>query len=112
MAAFASVTKGEAGVQRLFDLYRKHGAADYIGEPISQTAHACQAGMLAELEGADPAGVVHERQHWKNAEASASSLPLHPTLRFTSYVPEVWPACACPPSKLQRRTLVESMLPE
>lgn len=56
MATFASVPKGEAGLQRLFDLYRKHGAADYIGEPISQTAHACQAGMLAELEGADPAG--------------------------------------------------------
>mmetsp|Transcript_29737 Transcript_29737/g.41735 ORF Transcript_29737/g.41735 Transcript_29737/m.41735 type:complete len:134 (-) Transcript_29737:390-791(-) len=51
---FASVQKGEEGVRQIFDLYRKHGAADYIGEAISQTSHACQAGMLAELEGASP----------------------------------------------------------
>jgi hypothetical protein len=55
MPSFDTVIKGEAGVQRLFDLYRKFGASDYIGEPISQTSHACQAGMLAELEGAAPA---------------------------------------------------------
>eukprot|EP00036_Acanthoecidae_sp_10tr_P021489 CAMPEP_0206319004 /NCGR_PEP_ID=MMETSP0106_2-20121207/17520_1 /ASSEMBLY_ACC=CAM_ASM_000206 /TAXON_ID=81532 /ORGANISM="Acanthoeca-like sp., Strain 10tr" /LENGTH=310 /DNA_ID=CAMNT_0053750799 /DNA_START=104 /DNA_END=1035 /DNA_ORIENTATION=+ len=51
---FESVPQGESGVRRLFDLYRAHGAADYIGEPISQTSHACQAGMLAELSGCPP----------------------------------------------------------
>ena len=45
-------------VHALFDLYRKAGSADYIGEVISQTEHACQAGMLAELEGASPEGDI------------------------------------------------------
>lgn len=51
--------KAEA-IHVLFDLYRKVGDADYIGEAISQTEHACQAGMLAELEDASPEG---ERQN-------------------------------------------------
>lgn len=32
----------------VFALYEKYGAADYIGEPVSQLEHMCQAALLAE----------------------------------------------------------------
>lgn len=32
----------------VFDLYRKYGQADYIGEPVSQIEHMVQAAQLAE----------------------------------------------------------------
>lgn len=35
----------------VFRLYELHGAADYIGEPVSQLEHMCQAAQLAELAG-------------------------------------------------------------
>jgi 2-amino-1-hydroxyethylphosphonate dioxygenase (glycine-forming) len=37
----------------LFSLYDKYGSADYIGEPVSQLEHMCQAALLAEAEGYD-----------------------------------------------------------
>lgn len=40
-----------AAVDAVFDLYRKHGNSDYIGEAVTQTQHAAQCGMLAEKEG-------------------------------------------------------------
>lgn len=36
----------------VFALYEKHGAADYIGEPVSQLEHMYQAALLAEQAGA------------------------------------------------------------
>ncbi|KXJ25652.1 uncharacterized protein LOC110244149 [Exaiptasia diaphana] len=36
--------------KRIFDLYRKYGGEDYIGEPLSQTEHMIQCAMLAEKE--------------------------------------------------------------
>jgi len=36
--------------QTIFDLYRKHGDNDYIGEAVSQTEHMIQCAMLAEKE--------------------------------------------------------------
>jgi len=39
--------------EEVFDLYEKYGKADYIGEPVSQTEHMCQAAQLAEAEGFD-----------------------------------------------------------
>jgi phosphonate degradation associated HDIG domain protein len=36
----------------VFALYEKYGAADYIGEPVSQLEHMCQAALLAEQAGA------------------------------------------------------------
>lgn len=40
-------------VDEVFALYEKFGAADYIGEPVSQIEHMCQAAQLAEAEGYD-----------------------------------------------------------
>jgi phosphonate degradation associated HDIG domain protein len=40
-------------IEELFSLYEKYGAADYIGEPVSQLEHMCQAAQLAESEGYD-----------------------------------------------------------
>ena len=40
-------------VDEIFSLYENYGAADYIGEPVSQIEHMCQAAQLAEAEGYD-----------------------------------------------------------
>ena len=37
-------------VSYIFDLYRKYGGANYIGEEVTQLQHACQAAILAEKE--------------------------------------------------------------
>lgn len=40
-------------VAKVFELYEKFGASDYIGEPVSQLEHMSQSGQLAEREGYD-----------------------------------------------------------
>lgn len=40
-------------VADIFSLYEQFGNADYIGEPVSQIEHMCQAAALAEAEGYD-----------------------------------------------------------
>ena len=40
-------------VDEVFELYEQYGNADYIGEPVSQMEHMCQAAQLAEAEGYD-----------------------------------------------------------
>lgn len=40
-------------VAEIFSLYEKYGKQDYIGEPVSQIEHMCQAAQLAEKEGFD-----------------------------------------------------------
>src|SRR5690242_16346509 len=40
-------------VDEIFILYEKYGNSDYIGEPVSQLQHMCQAARLAEEEGYD-----------------------------------------------------------
>jgi phosphonate degradation associated HDIG domain protein len=40
-------------VDEVFSLYENFGKADYIGEPVSQIEHMCQAAQLAEAEGFD-----------------------------------------------------------
>ena len=47
MAAHAQV------VDRVFALYERFGASDYIGEPVSQIEHMSQAAQLAMAEGFD-----------------------------------------------------------
>lgn len=37
----------------IFSLYELYGSEDYIGEPVSQIEHMCQAAQLAEEEGYD-----------------------------------------------------------
>ncbi|MCF4977488.1 phosphonate degradation HD-domain oxygenase [Pseudomonas gessardii] len=43
----------EQVVAEVFGLYEQHGAADYIGEPVSQIEHMSQAAQLAMAEGFD-----------------------------------------------------------
>lgn len=49
-------------------LYKKYGAEDYIGEPVSQIEHMCQAAQLAETEGYDEevilAALFHDIGHF------------------------------------------------
>lgn len=40
-------------IETVFSLYEKFGAADYIGEPVSQLEHMSQAAQLAITEGFD-----------------------------------------------------------
>jgi 2-amino-1-hydroxyethylphosphonate dioxygenase (glycine-forming) len=41
----------EESANEIFGLYQKYGDEDYIGEPVSQVEHMCQAAQLAEAEG-------------------------------------------------------------
>ena len=43
--------QAETIVNEIFELYTDYGNADYIGEPVSQLEHMCQAAELAEAEG-------------------------------------------------------------
>lgn len=43
----------ERVVAEVFDLYERHGTADYIGEPVSQIEHMSQAAQQAMAEGFD-----------------------------------------------------------
>ncbi len=49
-------------------LFASEGAADYLGEPVSQAAHMLQAGALAERAGAPPelvaAALLHDVGHF------------------------------------------------
>jgi phosphonate degradation associated HDIG domain protein len=45
--------KAKTIVDEVFELYEQYGNADYIGEPVSQIEHMCQAAQLAEAEGYD-----------------------------------------------------------
>ena len=50
--------EAEIIVDEIFSLYENHGNADYIGEPVSQLEHMCQAAELAEQEGYDDVVVL------------------------------------------------------
>ena len=45
-------------LDELFEIYQVHGDADYIGEPISQLAHAQQAAYLAQHAGASESVIL------------------------------------------------------
>ena len=45
--------KAQLAVNEVFALYENFGSEDYIGEPVSQIEHMCQAAQLAEEEGYD-----------------------------------------------------------
>ena len=45
--------KANAIIDEIFSLYQIFGKDDYIGEPVSQIEHMCQAAQLAEEEGFD-----------------------------------------------------------
>lgn len=43
--------QAQAIVDEVFALYERYGREDYIGEPVSQLEHMCQAAELAERDG-------------------------------------------------------------
>jgi phosphonate degradation associated HDIG domain protein len=47
----STALESKAVVEKVFELYEKHGNEDYIGEPVSQLEHMSQAALLAEEEG-------------------------------------------------------------
>jgi len=57
----------EQAVQEVFDILMRRGQEAYIGEPVSQIEHACQAAQLAEVEGYDDeviiAALLHDIGH-------------------------------------------------
>ncbi|MCX6318323.1 MAG: HDIG domain-containing protein, partial [Bacteroidetes bacterium] len=50
--------QAEKVVEEIFSLYESYGNADYIGEPVSQLEHMCQAAQLAETEGYDEEAIL------------------------------------------------------
>jgi phosphonate degradation associated HDIG domain protein len=59
---------GTAAVETIVRLFAGEGAADYLGEPVSQAVHMLQAGALAERAGATPelvaAALLHDVGHF------------------------------------------------
>lgn len=51
------------GVDSIFDLFSRFGERDYVGEPVSQAAHAAQAAAHAARAGAEPAVVAAALLH-------------------------------------------------
>ena len=45
--------KAQEIVDEIFALYEQYGDDNYIGEPVSQLEHMCQAAQLAQAEGHD-----------------------------------------------------------
>ncbi len=62
-----AVQQIERVVNEIFDLYDKHGAAEYAGEKVSQLEHMSQAAQLAIEEGYDDevvlAAFLHDVGH-------------------------------------------------
>ncbi len=58
-------------VERIAELFASEGAAEYLGEPVTQAAHMLQAAQLAEREGADDAliaaALLHDVGHFTSA---------------------------------------------
>jgi gamma-butyrobetaine dioxygenase len=50
-------------IDHLAALFAGQGAADYLGEPVTQAEHMCQAAALAEAAGADDAQIAAALLH-------------------------------------------------
>jgi phosphonate degradation associated HDIG domain protein len=61
-------TTTQRPVQLIADLFASEGAADYLGEAVTQAAHMLQAAALAERAGAPPAliaaALLHDVGHF------------------------------------------------
>jgi len=75
----------EQTVTDIFDLYSKHGDADYIGEPVSQLEHMSQSAQLAIDDGYDDevvlAAFFHDIGHICVASNSTNDMNGYGTLR-------------------------------
>jgi len=67
-------------VDRITGLFGSHGAADYLGEPVTVAQHLIQAGALAEAAGAAPAliaaALLHDVGHLRGADPTADEAEL------------------------------------
>ncbi|MBB6328968.1 phosphonate degradation associated HDIG domain protein [Algoriphagus iocasae] len=65
-------------IELVFDLYRKFGQEDYIGEPVSQIEHMSQAAQIAEQEGYEDevilAAFFHDIGHLCVTQGDAESM--------------------------------------
>ncbi|MBO0838332.1 MAG: HD domain-containing protein [Actinobacteria bacterium] len=63
----------QAAVDAISVLFESEGAADYLGEPVTQAAHMLQAAALASRAGAPPeqiaAALLHDVGHLTGADA-------------------------------------------
>jgi phosphonate degradation associated HDIG domain protein len=68
----------EETIEKIFALYEKYGAADYIGEPVSQIEHMSQAAALAEEDGFEDevilAAFFHDIGHLSADDGDAESM--------------------------------------
>jgi gamma-butyrobetaine dioxygenase len=66
-----SVISADDAVQVIAGRFASQGAAEYLGEPVTQAAHMLQAAMLAEQDGADDAliaaALLHDVGHFAEA---------------------------------------------
>ncbi|MDO1448975.1 HDIG domain-containing protein [Rhodocytophaga aerolata] len=64
--------KHKAVTAEIFALYEKHGAEDYIGEPVSQLEHMAQSAQLAAKQGFDEevilAAFFHDIGHFLSSD--------------------------------------------
>jgi len=62
-------------VELIAGLFASEGAAEYLGEPVTQAAHMLQAAALAERDGAEPAlvaaALLHDVGHFTGAVSGA-----------------------------------------
>ena len=76
-----AVQQIEKLVNEIFDLYDKHGAAEYAGEKISQLEHMSQAAQLAIEEGYDDevvlAAFLHDVGHLLPIHDESESMDGH-----------------------------------
>jgi phosphonate degradation associated HDIG domain protein len=68
----------EATVNEIFDLYHKHGAAEYAGEKVSQLEHMVQAAQMAMEGGFDDevvlAAFLHDVGHLLPIQDASESM--------------------------------------
>jgi phosphonate degradation associated HDIG domain protein len=64
--------QNQATIEEIFALYEKHGADDYIGEPVSQLEHMAQSAQLAAKQGFDEevilAAFFHDIGHFLSSD--------------------------------------------
>jgi gamma-butyrobetaine dioxygenase len=61
--------RNDDAAQVIGELFASEGAADYLGEPVTQAVHMLQAAVLAERDGADDAliaaALLHDVGHFQ-----------------------------------------------
>ena len=58
-----SITNVDKVIEHVFDIFKKYGQSDYIGEEVTQTEHMVQTAMLAEEDKQDSETIVGALLH-------------------------------------------------